>query len=153
MAKVETELAKHLRDNIRYLASLIPRQHGPSPTGPASLSAWASTPDEAFSIPADSSKVGWALSYSEILASLNWPFPAYIDLKSELPGIVNGFQAQQGRLGKWREKRRLNRVFALANTDFMSAIFRTYSRKVFEYWKASPVFKSKLPILAEIELA
>jgi hypothetical protein len=104
-------------------------------------------------IPTDNSKVGWALSYSEILASLNWPFPAYIDLKSELRKTVNGFQAQQGRLGKWREKRRLNRVFALAKTDFMSALFRDHSRKVFEYWKASPVFKSKLPLLAEIELA
>jgi hypothetical protein len=66
MAKAEKELAKHLRNNISYLAGLIPRQPSVPPTENRYLPVWAATPDEAFSLFSDTNKITWALSYSEI---------------------------------------------------------------------------------------
>ncbi len=159
MAKAEKDLARVLRDNIRYLSNLIAREP-PSITSDqkSASSVWASTPEEAFSLYTDTNKVGWVLSFSEILAAQNWPFPAYLDLKHELQLLVSNerrriSREQLGGPWKWLETRRSKKIFALAETDYMSTLFRTHSRKIFEYWKASPLLASKLPILNEIDLA
>jgi hypothetical protein len=53
----------------------------------------------------------------------------------------------------WAETRRIKKLFALAETDFMSTFFRNHSVEIFEYWKTSPLMASKRPILNEVELA
>src|SRR5579864_6798173 len=146
MREAAKNLARVLPSNIRFLSTLIAKK-------PASFTPeWASTPDEAFSLYTNTSTVNFFLSFSDVLAEQNWPFPAYLDLKREKQLFVSNEQRRilrERRRGplNWLQKRRDARVFALASTDFMSALFRSHSRRIFEYWNASPLFSSKLPII------
>ena len=150
MRDAAKNLARVLPSNIRFLSTLIARK-------PASFTPeWASTPDEAFSLYTNTRTVNLFLSFSDVLAEQNWPFPAYLDLKREQQLLISNEQrrvVRERRRGplNWIQRSRDAKIFALASTDFMSALFRSHSRRIFEYWNASPLFSNKLPIIRDIE--
>ncbi len=154
MLNTAKNLADALPDNIRFLSTLIARK-------PTSVTTkWAATPDEAFSLYTPTSTVNYFLSFSNVLAELNWPFPAYADLRAALQLQISNERrrvlSERGRGPLRWVKRRLQRsrdekLFALASTDFMSGWFQSHSRGIFSYWNAAPVFSSKLPIIKDIE--
>jgi hypothetical protein len=130
---IAENLADVLDRNIRFLSTLIVRKP------PSFTSEWAATPDEAFSLYTRTTTVNWALSFSNILAAQNWPFPAYLDLKYEMQRQISNDsrrvlnQRRRGPLGWFHRSLQRYRdaaLFAKASTDFMSAEFQSHSERI-----------------------
>lgn len=151
MAKAaDKELANVLRENRLYLAKIIATQ--PTVTSDLELMPsvpWASNPKKEFVLAVS--------SYSDLLASLNWPFPAYLDFNHALQDFLRTRQRarlrrKRGGPWQWLENRRLEKLLASARkSDLTTGFFRTHSQEIFEFWKASPLLANKLQILKEIE--
>jgi hypothetical protein len=153
-------LAKDLPGNIRHLASLIARK-------PATFSPeWAATADEAFSLYTNTSTVNWVLALNDSLEELNWPFPAYLDLRKEIDrtsldafGSVPGLVRQLLRGGPTLMDSLLAVTFIpdAAKRDktlcyLMRHFFARHSRRIFRFWTTSPQLAGKQPIVRAIRL-
>lgn len=146
------ELAEKLPENIRFLASLIARKP------PEFNFEWAATVDDAFSLYTRTRAVNMLLAWNNVLSDLNWPFPAYLDLRPELPAgrgkppstpaplsfimtnvlaIVSECRGSEGEAKKFLD-------------IAMPYVFEHYSKPIFQYWRASPLLNSKLPILDDL---
>lgn len=76
------ELSSVLPGNLRTLSALIARKP------PAFTPEWATTVDEAFFKYTRTSTINLLLSWAEVLAARDWPFPAYLDLVAETNGVA-----------------------------------------------------------------
>ena len=86
------ELGRVLPERIRLLSRLIARK--PSSFTPE----WASTINDAFTLYTRTSTVNFVHSLNGLLIDLDWPFPAYLDLREELAKSRKDFAA----LMRWK---------------------------------------------------
>lgn len=143
------ELTKNLPGNIRFLASLIARK-------PAKFTLeWAATVEEAFSLYTRTRAINMLLAWNDVLTDFNWPFPAYVDLRNELPagkgkprgepapfsGIMTQVLIIISECRGWEEKAREFLDIA------MPYLFEHRSKSVFRCWSEHPVLRSKRPII------
>jgi hypothetical protein len=83
------DLGRVLPDRIRLLSRLIARKP------PTYTSEWASTIDQAFTLYTRTSTIDLFQMLNQLLVELDWPFPAYIDLKAELEDISKQYDPKR----------------------------------------------------------
>lgn len=94
VTRSKKELGQVLRERIRLLSNLVARK-------PATYTPeWATTVDEAFTLYTRTSTVNLLQSVNVLLIDLDWPFPAYLDLRTEFDRIHKNFRSiERGWLG------------------------------------------------------
>jgi hypothetical protein len=156
--KVVGSLAARLPQNISLLARQIARK-------PANYTRdWAATVDESFFLYTRTSTVNLLLSINETLMAMNWPFPAYVDLRKEVtPQRLSAFGKPLQLLLRtlagdppvlagvamagWGEGPDHQKLLS----SFMTFVFRKNRNKVFDYWRKKRLLKAHKPMLADIE--
>ncbi len=159
------ELGRLLPERIQLLSSLIARK--PNSFTPE----WASSIDQAFSNYTRTNTVNLVNSLNGCLIDLNWPFPAYLNLRVELQKPI--YCGDKG-LNRWqaflkRMQRRNSPIYivlkakiadamdgvdgsALCDKEMVS-MFERYRDDIFCSFADSNILQSKRQILKDIEKA
>jgi len=165
MHKLAEELAKDLFDNLKSLADRIARKP------PTFDPRWAKTIIEAFSLYTRTSSVNYFVAFGDSLREWEWPFPAYLDLDSEIKYSTRALRLDKWprpfypllKLLKWRSMNRLLLDLSLMDTTksirkkwidwFLSRRFCKASKEVFAFWRAHPLLQSKRQVILDLEKA
>lgn len=156
------ELGLELPNRIRLLSSLIARK-------PAKFtSEWASTIDESFDLYTNTKTVNLVHSINQGLMELNWPFPAYLSLRSEIARSTWAFSRRCSELARTLWRGPSLGLLLLTSWDptgegpavdqehldrGMVYIFQRNRKRVFDYLAACQSLRSKTPVVRDIEKA
>jgi hypothetical protein len=157
------ELGRALPDRIRLLSRLIARKP------PRFTSEWASSIEQAFTHYTRTSTVNLFQRVNECLIELDWPFPAYLDLKGELQRIARENKPKRWKWiwnieTSWRGPSLPLLVVAAGMTpakgldknpldEGMTGLFRRNDAEVFRALRQASILQPKLQIIKEVELA
>ncbi len=154
------ELGEVLPERIKKLSKLIARK-------PNSFTEeWAATPDEAFKLYTRTSTINLLMNINDFLIEYGYPFPAYINIKSQLNDPSS---SMDWHLAK--KKLRLIKTFrnptlfdliylsiffkiSLSSRHFlMERIFDTHQNIIFDYISNKQILSEKIIVIKEIKKA
>jgi hypothetical protein len=157
------DLGRVLPDRIRLLSRLIARKP------PTYTSEWASTIEQAFKLYTRTSTINLFQISNQLLFELDWPFPAYIDLKAELEDISKQYDPKRP---SWIKRMRRAwkgpslQLVALAGSsahsqdsnstvidDGMTYLFWRHHKEVFSRFSTCGVLQPQSHLIDEIQQA
>ncbi|MGJ0486721.1 MAG: hypothetical protein ACR65R_19615 [Methylomicrobium sp.] len=151
------ELGARIEANLRLLSSMIARK-------PIKYTReWARTPEEAFSLYTRTSTVNLIHSLNEGLIENGWPFPASMDIESEIKMSIKdlslGLVLRAFRVISAKSSLSVQLFYAALSDSkntrpqfdrVMMRYFARHSNEIFKRWKSHPLLVSKSGLIDEI---